>query len=166
MAYDVIIQSLFLFYGYSGRVYLFCVFPLHICVVFVPALEVFTVTFKSWCFCVFLNAFISLFTSSPVVFVFFFFFSLLFFLFLFFRFSSENRPPTVGMIAKVRHQQTGIYYAMKTIQLSKFSPIILREMRNEIEILKRLDHPNTIREFQAREYLLQSLWERVTRKAS
>lgn len=56
--------------------------------------------------------------------------------------------PPVGMVSKVRHRQTGIEYAMKTVQLGKISPSILREMRNEIEILKRLDHPNTIREFQ------------------
>lgn len=52
---------------------------------------------------------------------------------------------SVGMIAKVRHRQTGVEYAMKTIQLAKFSRSILKEMRNEIEVLKRLDHPNTIR---------------------
>lgn len=50
------------------------------------------------------------------------------------------------MISKVRHRQTGVEYALKTIQLEKVSSKLVKEMRNEIEILKRLDHPNIIRE--------------------
>lgn len=50
------------------------------------------------------------------------------------------------MISKVRHRQTGVEYALKTIQLDKISSSLAKEMRNEIEILKRLDHPNIIRE--------------------
>lgn len=53
---------------------------------------------------------------------------------------------SVGMISKVRHRQTGVEYALKTIQLEKVSSKLVKEMRNEIEILKRLDHPNIIRE--------------------
>ncbi|CAM9531052.1 unnamed protein product [Ectocarpus sp. 12 AP-2014] len=52
---------------------------------------------------------------------------------------------SVGMILKVKHRQTGVEYALKTIQLEKISRSMLTEMRNEIEILKRLDHPNIIR---------------------
>ncbi|CAM9141805.1 unnamed protein product [Pylaiella littoralis] len=52
---------------------------------------------------------------------------------------------SVGMISKVRHRQTGVEYALKTIQLDKISSSLAKEMRNEIEILKRLDHPNIIR---------------------
>ncbi|CAM9097325.1 unnamed protein product, partial [Hapterophycus canaliculatus] len=52
---------------------------------------------------------------------------------------------SVGMISKVRHRQTGVEYALKTIQLEKISSRLAKEMRNEIEILKRLDHPNIIR---------------------
>lgn len=52
----------------------------------------------------------------------------------------------VGMISRVRHRQTGVEYALKTIQLDKISARLAKEMRNEIEILKRLDHPNIIRE--------------------
>ncbi|CAN0254397.1 unnamed protein product, partial [Ectocarpus sp. 12 AP-2014] len=52
---------------------------------------------------------------------------------------------SVGMILKVKHRQTGVEYALKTIQLDKISRSMLTEMRNEIEILKRLDHPNIIR---------------------
>ncbi|CAM9116176.1 unnamed protein product [Scytosiphon promiscuus] len=52
---------------------------------------------------------------------------------------------SVGMISKVRHRQTGVEYALKTIQLDKISAQLAKEMRNEIEILKRLDHPNIIR---------------------
>ena len=51
------------------------------------------------------------------------------------------------MISKVRHRQTGVEYALKTIQLEKMTSKLAKEMRNEIEILKRLDHPNIIREF-------------------
>lgn len=51
------------------------------------------------------------------------------------------------MISKVRHRQTGVEYALKTIQLAKISSSLAKEMRNEIEILKRLDHPNIIREY-------------------
>lgn len=51
------------------------------------------------------------------------------------------------MISKVRHRHTGVEYALKTIQLEKISRSMLKEMRNEIEILKRLDHPNIIRKF-------------------
>lgn len=57
------------------------------------------------------------------------------------------RQPAVGMISKVRHKQTGVEYALKTIQLDKISSGMAEEMRNEIEILKRLDHPNIIREY-------------------
>lgn len=50
------------------------------------------------------------------------------------------------MISRVRYRQTGQEYALKTIQLEKISSKLAKEMRNEIEILKRLDHPNIIRE--------------------
>lgn len=46
----------------------------------------------------------------------------------------------------MRHRHTGVEYALKTIQLDKISSRLAKEMRNEIEILKRLDHPNIIRE--------------------
>lgn len=55
--------------------------------------------------------------------------------------------PTVGMVSKVRHRHTGVEYALKTIQLQKMSSRLVKEMQNEILILKRLDHPNIIREF-------------------
>lgn len=50
------------------------------------------------------------------------------------------------MISKVKNRRTGLEYALKTIQLEKISSKLAKEMRNEIEILKRLDHPNIIRE--------------------
>lgn len=61
---------------------------------------------------------------------------------------------SVGMISKVRHRQTGVEYALKTIQLEKVSSKLVKEMRNEIEILKRLDHPNIIRELLFRTVIL------------
>ena len=38
-----------------------------------------------------------------------------------------------------------IYYALKTIVMSRISPEFINELRNEIDILKGLDHPNIVR---------------------
>lgn len=51
----------------------------------------------------------------------------------------------VGMVSRVRCRETGMDFAMKTIQLERMSPTMIKEMRNEIDILRRLDHPNIIR---------------------
>lgn len=51
------------------------------------------------------------------------------------------------MVSKVKHRHTGVEYALKTIQLQKMSSRLVKEMQNEILILKRLDHPNIIREY-------------------
>mmetsp|Transcript_29991 Transcript_29991/g.45695 ORF Transcript_29991/g.45695 Transcript_29991/m.45695 type:complete len:545 (+) Transcript_29991:128-1762(+) len=41
-----------------------------------------------------------------------------------------------------------VYYALKTIMISRVSPDFIEELRNEIEILKTLDHPNIVRAFE------------------
>jgi serine/threonine protein kinase len=38
-----------------------------------------------------------------------------------------------------------IYYALKTIVMSRISPAFIDELRNEIDILKALDHPNIVK---------------------
>jgi serine/threonine protein kinase len=38
-----------------------------------------------------------------------------------------------------------IYYALKTILMSRICPEFIDELRNEIEILKELDHPNIVK---------------------
>lgn len=58
----------------------------------------------------------------------------------------EPRRRAVGTVSKVRHRHTGVEYALKTIELKGISPGVLKEIHNEIEILKRLDHPYIIRE--------------------
>lgn len=58
----------------------------------------------------------------------------------------EPRWRAVGTVSRVKHRHTGVEYALKTIELKGISPGVLREMHNEIEILKRLDHPYIIRE--------------------
>ncbi|CAM9900074.1 unnamed protein product [Choristocarpus tenellus] len=52
---------------------------------------------------------------------------------------------SMGTVSRVQHLATGNQYAMKAIQLSRISAKMVQEMRNEIGILKRLDHPNIIR---------------------
>lgn len=41
-----------------------------------------------------------------------------------------------------------IYYALKTIMISRISPDFIEELKNEIDILKSLDHPNIVRAFE------------------
>lgn len=41
-----------------------------------------------------------------------------------------------------------IYYALKTIVMSRISPAFIDELRNEIDILKGLDHPNIVKAFE------------------
>lgn len=70
------------------------------------------------------------------------------------------------MVSKVRHRHTGVEYALKTIQLQKMSSRLAKEMQNEIAILKRLDHPNIIREcafcvFSHRSMISQLLFFRI-----
>jgi calcium-dependent protein kinase len=53
----------------------------------------------------------------------------------------------MGAVSVVRHRSTGQQYALKTIQLNRISDQFIKELRNEIEILRRLDHPHIVRAF-------------------
>ncbi|CAM9170181.1 unnamed protein product, partial [Phaeothamnion confervicola] len=69
---------------------------------------------------------------------------------------------SMGTVAEVLNKQTGHHLALKTIQLARISDQMIDEMRNEIEILKRLDHPNIIKaietfESRRRVYLVMEL---------
>ncbi|CAM9828954.1 unnamed protein product [Heterosigma akashiwo] len=52
---------------------------------------------------------------------------------------------SMGTIRAVKKKSNGQMYALKTIQLSRISPAFLAELRNEIDLLRSLDHPNIIR---------------------
>mmetsp|Transcript_25392 Transcript_25392/g.31643 ORF Transcript_25392/g.31643 Transcript_25392/m.31643 type:complete len:527 (+) Transcript_25392:41-1621(+) len=52
---------------------------------------------------------------------------------------------SMGAIRKVKKKSNGQYYALKTIQLSRISPAFVAELKNEIDLLRSLDHPNIIR---------------------
>ena len=45
-----------------------------------------------------------------------------------------------------------VYYALKEINLELVNPQLIDEMRNEIEMLRTLDHPNIIRAFETYYY--------------
>jgi serine/threonine protein kinase len=50
-------------------------------------------------------------------------------------------------------REAGIFYAMKSIHLSRVTdPIFIEELKNEIEILKTLDHPHVVRAMETFEY--------------
>ena len=44
-----------------------------------------------------------------------------------------------------KKKDTGVSYALKTIQLNRVSKEMREELRNEIDILMSLDHPNIIK---------------------
>jgi hypothetical protein len=51
-----------------------------------------------------------------------------------------------GVVQVVRHKQTGVSYAMKTLQLERLEDFVkMDELRNEIEIMASLNHPNIVR---------------------
>ena len=50
-----------------------------------------------------------------------------------------------GCVKVVRHRETGKKYAMKMVNMNRVDPMQLEELRNEIELLRGLDHPNIIR---------------------
>jgi len=52
---------------------------------------------------------------------------------------------SMGSVAAIRKKDTNAVYALKTIQLVRISKEMIQELRNEIDILMRLDHPNIIR---------------------
>ena len=52
---------------------------------------------------------------------------------------------SMGTVAAIRKKDTGLSYALKTIQLNRVSNEMRDELRNEIDILMSLDHPNIIK---------------------
>eukprot|EP00537_Pseudo-nitzschia_pungens_P016388 CAMPEP_0172400830 /NCGR_PEP_ID=MMETSP1061-20121228/47757_1 /TAXON_ID=37318 /ORGANISM="Pseudo-nitzschia pungens, Strain cf. pungens" /LENGTH=564 /DNA_ID=CAMNT_0013134251 /DNA_START=305 /DNA_END=1999 /DNA_ORIENTATION=- len=53
----------------------------------------------------------------------------------------RNREHTSSSI----RQSTVVNYALKSIQLERVSTVFVEELRNEIEILKTMDHPNIVK---------------------
>jgi Protein kinase domain len=54
----------------------------------------------------------------------------------------ELQPTTSSLSERRRHK---VDYALKSIQLDRVSPTFVDELKNEIEILKTMDHPNIVR---------------------
>lgn len=54
----------------------------------------------------------------------------------------ELQPTTSSLSERKRHH---IDFALKSIQLERVSPTFVEELKNEIEILKTMDHPNIVR---------------------
>jgi len=50
-----------------------------------------------------------------------------------------------GAVYTVRHRQTGEEFAMKSVSISGLDAAAIAELRNEIEIQSRLDHPNIVK---------------------
>ena len=53
-----------------------------------------------------------------------------------------------GIVREVKENSTDIYRAAKTLQIKDFNPGYIRAILDEIEILKKLDHPGIIKIFQ------------------
>ena len=57
------------------------------------------------------------------------------------------------LVRGVNHREACRYYALKTIKVNQVEdPSFIRELRNEIEILELLDHPNIVRAIATYEY--------------
>lgn len=48
-------------------------------------------------------------------------------------------------VPESRRREKEIFYALKTIVINRISPEFIEELRNEIDILKSLDHPNIVK---------------------
>jgi len=59
---------------------------------------------------------------------------------------------SMGAVSTITHRSTNKEYALKTIQLARVSAEFLAELRNEIAILRALDHPGIVRPLE--------VWER------
>lgn len=55
---------------------------------------------------------------------------------------------TPGLLKESEKRQVDVYYALKTIQLARVTPDFVEELRNEIDILKSLDHPNIVKAYE------------------
>ena len=52
---------------------------------------------------------------------------------------------SMATVSAIKKKETGVSYALKTIQLARISKAMRNELRNEIDILMSLDHPNIIK---------------------
>lgn len=63
-----------------------------------------------------------------------------------------QKPPLgdglFGTVYKVRHRETGVVRAVKAINKSKAKVNNLKDLLNDVEILKKLDHPNIIKVYE------------------
>lgn len=48
-------------------------------------------------------------------------------------------------VSASQRREGEVFYALKTIVISRISPEFIEELRNEIDILKNLDHPNIVK---------------------
>jgi serine/threonine protein kinase len=60
-------------------------------------------------------------------------------------------PSNKDDATKDEERDSDVRYALKTIQLNRVSPDFVEELRNEINILRTLDHPNIVRAFEVYE---------------
>jgi serine/threonine protein kinase len=44
-----------------------------------------------------------------------------------------------------RRRESEVFYALKTIMINRISPEFIEELRNEIDILQHMDHPNIVK---------------------
>mmetsp|Transcript_25037 Transcript_25037/g.34875 ORF Transcript_25037/g.34875 Transcript_25037/m.34875 type:complete len:540 (+) Transcript_25037:50-1669(+) len=56
-----------------------------------------------------------------------------------------------GAVHIATHRQTKIKYAVKSINKRKLDPAQLGELKNEVDLLRRLDHPNIVRLYEVYE---------------
>lgn len=70
-----------------------------------------------------------------------------------------------GVVRKVMHRDTGVYFAVKCLKLSLIeSDAVLEALREEIFVMCQLDHPNILRleevyESESQIFLIQQLCE-------
>jgi len=69
-----------------------------------------------------------------------------------------------GSVHVVTHRKTKQRFAIKSINKHKLDPAQLEELRNEVDILRQLDHPNIVRLYEVYEqgtkmYLVMQLLE-------
>jgi len=65
-----------------------------------------------------------------------------------FGFCAKSKPQGESSVPKSRRREAEVLYALKTIMINRISPEFIEELRNEIEILKSLDHPNIVKAFE------------------
>ena len=71
------------------------------------------------------------------------------------RFRFKNKLLTISISSSPRHnpysESNNSIYALKTIDLKRVPEYFKEELKNEIEVLKTLDHPNIIRAYETYE---------------